>query len=355
MRYPIFFRPVFLLVVFVLGMTAVFAQSGRPIPQNFSLQVNGQVRHAESNTPAENILVRIESFSGGLINQLVTDRTGKFTFTGLQPQQYTVTIHAPGYIDFQETFDLQTANSRYIYASLVRDKSLLENKREINIALTGVGVLNANVPLEAQNEFAKAKALIDEGTKNKINEALPHLEKAISIFPNYVEAQLMFGVAYMDLRQWEKAEKPLLATIKINPEASTAYFALGEVYRREKRYPEAEKMLLDGLKLNADSGEGHTTLAKVYWEMAPKASGEEKFKIYLENSWKEAKRALELNPKLAEAQLLSGNLLLRARRADSALVHFEEYLKLQPKGEFAADVQVLVEKIRKVLAQTGKN
>lgn len=353
MNHSYIFRAVLLSLLFTLGIAGVLGQAS-PLPRNFSLQVNGMVRYADSRAPADGVLVQIESFSGGVVGQMVTDRTGKFSFTVQNPQQYVVTLRAPGYIEVQENVDMATNTSGYVNATLVRDKSSLANKSPINISLTGIGVVDANIPLEAQNEHAKAKTLIDEGKNSKINEAVPHLEKAIAIFPNYLAAQLMLGTAYMDLRQWEKAEKPLLAAININSGASTAYFALGEVYRRQKKYPEAEKMLLDGIKLNADSAEGHNTLAKLYWDMAPKASAEDKFKTYLESSWKEAKRALELNPKLSEAHLLSGNLLLRARRADKALVHFEEYIKLEPKGEFATDTKLLVEKIKQALAQTGK-
>src|SRR5258706_9847279 len=139
-------------------------------------------------------------------------------------------------------------------------------------------------------------------------------------------------MAYMDLRQWDKAKKALLAAIAINPQASTAFFALGEVYRREKKYPEAEKILLDGLKVNQDSAEGHNTLAKVYWDMASTLKHEVKSKTDLENSWNEVKKTLALSPSMASAHLLAGNILLIARRAGVALVHFAEYLKLYPYG-----------------------
>lgn len=347
MYYSNCFRVVFTALIVVFGVISLFGQS-------FSLQINGQIRYAESKMPAENVLVRVESTSGGMTDQIVTDRTGKFSFTRLRAEQYIVTIHAPGFYDIKETIDLMTSNTGYVNALLVRDTLSLANNRSNAISLTGVGVVDANIPLEAQNEYTKAKVLIDERKDDKINEGIQHLEKAIAISPSYLAAQLMLGTAYMDLRKWQRAEKPLLKVIEINAEASTAYFALGEAYRREKKYAEAEKILGDGLKLNADSAEGHTTLAKVYWDMAPTQKDELKFKASLESSWKEVKRALELNPQLAEAHLLAGNLLLKARRAGSALIHFEEYLKLEPNGEFAADTRVLATKIRQALSQPEK-
>jgi tetratricopeptide (TPR) repeat protein len=334
-------------IVFVLsfGLVTSWAATVKH-PSSPLGQITGNVRYSNGGDPAGNVLVRLESFSGGMLNDVRTDRTGKFSFTELAPAQYVVTAHNQGYIDDKRQIDLQTTFGEYVLLTLKPENS--------NAALTSIGVLDANIPVEAQNEYAKAKLLIDDGKNGKINEAIHHLEKATAISPNYLAAQLMIGIAYMDLRQWEQAEKALRASIKINVNATTAYFALGEVYRREKKYQDAEKILLDGIKLNAASAEGHNTLAKVYWDMAPAEKDDEKFKSDLENSWGEVKKALALKPTLAEAHLLAGNHLLKARRPQDALVHFEEYLKLEPKGAFAADTELLVAKIKQALSQAGK-
>lgn len=353
MKHLIILRIGLLATWFIFGMIPVFAQG--KVPLNFSLQVNGQVRYAASRTPAENVLVRIESFSGGLVGQVTTDRTGKFSFTGLNPTQYIVTIHAPGYVDVRENVNLVTANTDYLNVQLVEDKSSLANNNRNNNLLLGTGVIDANIPLEAQNEYTKGKTLLDTGKKEKVTSALEHLEKAVAIYPKFLEAQLLLGFGYMDLQQWEKAEKSLRAAIEINSNASTAYFAIGEMYRQKKKFPEAEKVLLDGIKVNEKSAEGHSTLAKVYWEMASLEKNEEQLKKTLENSWQEVNKSLKLNPNLAEAHLLAGNLLLRAHRAKDALTHFEMYLKLSPKGEFAPQTQSVVQKIKQALAQTEKN
>jgi len=62
------------------------------------------------------------------------------------------------------------------------------------------------------------------------------------------------------------------------------------------------------------------------------------------------KYALNLNPDLAPAHLLRGNLLLRVGRASDAVTEFDEYLRLEPNGAFANETRALVEKIRKATA-----
>ena len=74
----------------------------------------------------------------------------------------------------------------------------------------------------------------------------------------------------------------------------------------------------------------------------------------LEKAYQEVKQALELDPNLAAAHLLKGNLYFKVRRAEDALKEFEEYLRLDPNGEFAAPTRELVEKIKKALAAEKK-
>ncbi len=339
---------------FAFGTGASMAQVDSRLPTNFSLQINGQIRFAENRIPVNNALVRLESFSGGLVGQITTDRTGKFSFNRLNPIQYMVTVHVPGYVDVREDVNLSTANTGYLNIQLQRDRSSPLNRNDNNSSLLSPGSIDASIPQEAQAEYDKGKAILDAANKDKLGEAITHFEKAASLFPKYLDAHLMLGLTEMDLQKWDKAAKALLEVVKINPEASTAYFALGEVYRRQKKYPAGEKILLEGLKLNADSAEGHLTLAKLYWDMAPISSDEKAFRDHLQSSWIEVAKAIELKPSLADAQLLAGNLLLKARRPQDALTHFEKYLELDPSGAFASETRGVVQKIKKALAESSK-
>lgn len=340
------------LLIVVILPTVIAIGQGR-VPANFSLQVSGMIRYAANHQPAENVLVRIESFSGGLVGQMTTDRTGRFTFSGLTGQQYIVTAHAPGYFDLRENVDLLTQNTAYLNMELAADKDAIgsENNGRTNQFST-MPVIDAAIPADAQTEYAKGQSLLNN--KNA-SEAVKNFEKAVAIYPKYLEAQIALGLTYMDLQKWDKAEKPLLAAIAVNPEASTPYFALGEAYRREKKYKEGENILTRGLKLNANSAQAHLTLAEIYWDRAPSSKDEAQFRKDAESSWKEVSLAIKQDPNLAEAHLLAGNLLLRARRGADALAHFEEYLKLKPDGQFAAETKTLVQKIKDSLAKQGKN
>lgn len=315
--------------VFAVCPTAL-AQLG-PATGTSGHQLHGQVRYAEGGQPAFQILVRLERFDGGMVSQQYTDRTGKFRFGGLRPLTYIVSIRTAGFKDVQQEVELSTKTSDYIILSLKPDGS------SRSAPLGPAVILDAKVPLDARREFEKGRTtLLGNG---KSEEGIAHLEKAISIYPNFLEAYLMLGTAHLDARRLDKAESTLRKAIAINSKRPEAYFALGEVYRQQKKYAEAEKILREGLKLDNRLWQGHYTLGRVYLEMGDHVKAGPQIGL-----------AIQLKPDLPEAHLLAGNILLRAHKPDDALIEFEEYLRLAPKGEFSGQAQEMIKKIKRALA-----
>ena len=315
-------------------------------PTAMTVEINGQVRFAEGGAPAQNVVVRLESYdSGGSISEAFTDRLGKFRFTAIPAAQYSVRVHHSGYRDAQQNIDMTTQSRGLVFLQLTRENA--------PISKTVNGSVDANVPAEAQKEFDKGVSALAGGGKDKTAAAARCFEKAVAIYPKFVEARLKLGTAYMDLEQWEKAEQALLATLEVDARAFNALFALSEIYLRQNKLAEAEKVLVQGLAIQDQSYLGHLNLARVYWEKARAIKDLAEAKPSLEKAYEEVKRALNLNPNIAGAHLLKGNLLLRVARTADALVEFDEYLRLEPNGPLANETRALVEKIRKAQSQTG--
>ncbi|HEX7295219.1 MAG TPA: tetratricopeptide repeat protein, partial [Pyrinomonadaceae bacterium] len=173
--------------------------------------------------------------------------------------------------------------------------------------------------------------------------------------PNFYQASLALGTAYMDLGQWDKAEAALKQALQSKPNAANALFALGELYAVQKKEQEAEKALVEGLLAEPRSFQGHLSLARLYWEKALKIKDDTQERPLLEKSYEEVKKSLELNPNFAQAHIVKGNLLLRVRRAEDAQHEFEEYLRLDPKGRFAEQAKTTIEKVKKALEAERAN
>ncbi len=172
----------------------------------------------------------------------------------------------------------------------------------------------------------------------KVGEGISHLEKAIQIYPPFIEAQLRLGTAYMDQHQWEKAEHALKRALEIDPKTVNAHFALGALYLQQKRFDEAEKILLKGLEMENRSWRGHFTLGGVYWTRNGRGD--------LSKAARQVAVTLQLNSEFADAHLLAGNIWLRANKQAEALFEFQEYVRLAPKGEFAVQTRETMQKIK---------
>lgn len=323
------FRLVTVIVVLAFAACPALAQ-----------QIQGQVRYA-NNQPAFN--VPVECAGSNCSGYRYTDRQGKFRWTfgggagGISggTGNYTITVSVPGYrTETRSVTFLDVSQSEYMFITLRPDPKALG-------APTGPpAVVNAGAPPAARTELEAGSKAIDEG---KAEEGIPHLEKAVSLYPDYLEAHLLLGTAYMDTKQWDKADAALRRALKINPKSAEVHFAISELYREQKKYSEAEKEAQEGLKIDDKSWQGHLTLGRIYADQGNIAK-----------AGPEVGTALKIKPDLAEGHLLAGNILLKARQAENALVEFEEYLRLDPNGKYAPATKQLVEKIKKALAETKK-
>ena len=322
---------------------AVLAVSAYPA---FTQQIQGQVRYFESGQPALNALVECDGTGGN--SQQFTTRDGKFYFR-VSTGHYTVQVRLAGYRQEQQSVDLiDNGSSEYMFFRLRPETSTANKPHPVP------PLLDANVPPEARKEFEQAEAALSGNKKEDTEKGILHLEKALAIYSKFVEAELKLGTAYMDLQQWDKAEAALRKALEIDAHAANAFFALGEVYRRQKKYDQAEKVLLDGMAVESRSAQAHLTLARVYWEKVAGVKDEAAWRPSMEKSYQEVNQALQFDPSLAAAHLLKGNLLFKVRRAEDALREYDEYLRLDPKGEFADQTRALADKIRKALAETKK-
>ena len=317
-------------VSLLLVSPALAQRDNDPMLPGSSYEVSGQVRSAGNKT-VENVVVRLESSSGALVDQGTTDSTGRFRFSRLRPGQYSVSAKAQGLLAPPQAVDVNRLSPRiYVMLQLVPETPTFRPRGEGRS-----GVVDARVPVQAAAALEEGRAALAD---KKPDEAITHLQKAISIYPNFYEAHFLLGELYVDRSQWEKAENALRSALKVNPKSVLAMASLGEVYRRQKKYGEGQKLLEEALKIDNNSWESNFTLGRIHWELKDIA----KSGVYIA-------RTIQLRPDLAEARLLAGNIFIRAGYPDNALIEYQEYLRLAPNGEFAAQVQALVNKLKKSL------
>jgi tetratricopeptide (TPR) repeat protein len=302
-------------------------------------QIKGEVRYADGYAPVFNVPVECNGPSCN--GYQYTDRNGKFLWSiyargdaGFSKSggtgNYIITVSVPGYLtETRSVTFIDNNQSEYMFITLRRDPKAATPAPP--------AVVNAGAPAAARAAYEEGSKAVEAG---KPEEGIPQLEKAVTLYPNYLEAHLALGTAYMNTKQWDKADASLRRALKLSPKSAEIYFALAELYRQQKKYPEAMREAQEGLKLDDKSWQGHLALGRIYADQNDIAK-----------AGPEVGRALEIKPDLAEGYLLAGNLYLKARQPENALTDFQEYLRLDPNGKYATQTRELVEKIKKALAE----
>ena len=109
---PIAYR-LLIFSTLTLASVSAYAQRDRDTynPGNQTFEVTGLANVAGTTDPATNVPVRLERFSGGIIDQISTDARGRFRFANLQRGYYKVIINAPGYAPADESAGDDAASS----------------------------------------------------------------------------------------------------------------------------------------------------------------------------------------------------------------------------------------------------
>lgn len=112
----------------------------------------------------------------------------------------------------------------------------------MDLARPDSGVVSASrllhpIPPKAYKEFCRSQKIFQAGD---IRSSMQHLERAIQIDPDYMEAHNNLGVRYMRLEQYEKALTEFQKTIVLDPESAKGHLNLSLALSILRRYPEAE-------------------------------------------------------------------------------------------------------------------
>lgn len=318
-----------LFAVICLACFPVWAQKS----PTFRTSIRGSVRDAVTHRALERVVVMVESQDSGYAGQAQTDTSGKFDLQGLAASVFVVRVRFPGYEEMSQRVDLTVTSSNYLTFELQPKP----RKEAPAVAPEGPDArLNARmaaVPEKARKEFTRARELWQEGQDPQ--RCIGHLKKAIKIYPQFPDAYVLLATAYVQQTNPSQARSALDQAIEMNPQLPEARFTLGMLQNSQKDYAGAEKSLTEGLRLAPESPEGHYELAKTYWALG---------------RWQDAEphalKAAALQPSMAPVHVILGNIALRKRDTQGALKEFQEYLKLDPTGPMAENVQAMAKKIQ---------
>ena len=296
--------------------------------------IRGQV-HYDNGNPADHVIIRLTSGMIAYQNEMTTDPEGKFNFDGLSLSTYHLTVEGQGFKPYSSNIDISMSKMAYEQITLHLNKDPEPKavppggpKEQLNVRV-------AQIPSNARKEFEAGKKSMQE---QNAAASMQHFQKAIELYPKYAEAYQLLAVLHMESGNLADAEPELVKATDIEPNLATAHFALGVCRNAMAKFADAEPPLKHGLDLDPDSVDGNYELAKTYFALG---------------RWQDAEphalRSERLKPEFAPAHALMGDILIKKRDGMAALKEFKEYLRLDPKGQFAPGANDMVARIEKAM------
>ncbi len=322
----------------LLFLSAQFLAQGQSASDTEGVNFQGQVRYA-NNLAAQ--FVRVELWTDGETSWraiISTDRLGKF-HTGAPCMVIQYKVEAPGFVAVRGRADISTKPCRAL------EEITLRPVREPEISGDKVprrNIVNARVAAitpEARKEFDAGYAAIKD---NNFEGAIPHLEKAVELYPKYAEAYQLLGVAQLQTNRGQQAESSLIKAIEIDDKMIRAQYLLGVLYAKTGRANLADKPLTRFAELDPQNPDAHFELAKVSFALNKFPEAEE-----------HARRSIELKESNAGVYIVLGYALLRQKKSDDAKQALQQFLKKDPNSPMATDIKKLIGEIDKRLQATG--
>src|SRR4030095_11977950 len=173
---PIAYR-LLIFSALTLASVAAYGQRDRDTynPGNQTFEVTGLANLAGTNDPAINVPVRLERFSGGIIDQISTDTRGRFRFSNLQSGYYKIIINTPRYAPVPQDADHTLRFKTYLIFNLAKTDS-----SGASGLAASLDVIDARVPPSARAEFVRGREAL---SRKNHPEAIAHFQKAISLYP----------------------------------------------------------------------------------------------------------------------------------------------------------------------------
>ncbi|HSE99029.1 MAG TPA: protein kinase [Blastocatellia bacterium] len=158
----------------------------------------------------------------------------------------------------------------------LQDRIVYELSKGLNLQL-GTSEINEierdeTHSVDAYEHFSRGMMNLRTGSRDTLDRAIYHFEKAVEYDPGYARAWAALGVAF-DLKGSflsipelsEKAIEFEKKAIELNPRLSQAHQWLGGAYNSAGRFEEAVESIKEAINLEPNNAGAHAALARVYW------------------------------------------------------------------------------------------
>ena len=160
----------------------------------------------------------------------------------------------------------------------------------------------------------------------EFDKAIPLLQQSITMEPEQsAMGHKLLGMAFLEKKQWERAESELRKSLEMKPKIGDAHYNLALLYEERGEFEKAKEEYKKEIDLHPAAYPAHFNLAKLYGKMGDIDRQVEHFKA-----------AIKYNEYFANAYLFLAKAYLDSgKNYDEALNLAEKGLELAPESEYA--------------------
>ena len=295
----------------------------------------------EDGRPIRRIVeIRLEGDASALVDTAYTQGSDQFNFPGLQidsNDRFFLVIREPGYQEVRHQLQINKGLFGSVDFGLVilyLNSLPPEDESADSSNTVDLRQLTADIPDEARDAYQEALDHLDQGDSEA---ALPFLELAVSLAPEYYDALNTLGIEYLTGQRFGDAKQTLERAYGFNQNDSilltnlgTLHFQEGQVLEQSAQNPaeldmvrdaylEAAGHLRDAMRMDPTSARIAFYLGSALYKIGAYDEAEETLFVAMDN-----------DPDMSEARLALINVYVYQNRAEAALEQIELYLEAHP-------------------------
>jgi tetratricopeptide (TPR) repeat protein len=232
------------LLIFILTVAGFLT----PAKADIEGDIMGVQRQVEA--PAS-----LKLFNGKtLVQSTMPDAHGHFKFSKIDPGAYVIHVESDGY--YAKDVPVQVANTTsHVTITLERTPDNPATKATFD------PFRSLNIPRPAKKEYDLGMRAQKDGN---CDMRLLHLQKAVSLYPQYGEAYTEIARCYLQMNDMASAETAFKRAIPISP-GVYASVNLATLYINEGKIDEASILIAPLLQKNPTEGELYAAAARIHF------------------------------------------------------------------------------------------
>jgi tetratricopeptide (TPR) repeat protein len=283
------------------------------------LSVSGYVRDAQDHTALEAIQVELRALGGGTVARAFTSN-GSFRFDNIGAGTYTLVVEQMGYEATRHQVEVVDGPDTGVSVELC---IVSEAGNVVAKVPSTLSARDLSIPRNAHADMEKGMVLLQE--KSDYPGSVKQFERAIHEYPDYYEAYVQMGVAYMHLGNAANSEQALRKSLELSQEHYVdGLFWLATLFSNGERFADAEAPARKAVQLDPNSWQANSELARALLGLNRSAEAE-----------KSALAAVKLQSGNPLLYLLLANIHNQLQNDAALLEDLNNYLRLAPAGPFA--------------------